>query len=187
MGSRCLIAKVERDGRGRYILLNHMSSPDYAGRMLLEHYQDEDKLDRLLDHGSIGFIAPNPEEVEGHHVVDDHEWEYCRPTEFEGGTEQFFGAAHMLGPEWIYCWTPDGWAAAQVTGEGIPGNYHGNLRIMTPLQFEDWYDTNQEPLWVQWRQRCHEEQIPRSLSEVVQEYEESESRREAEQEIADGA
>ena len=173
MGSRCLIAKVENNGRGRYITLNHGGTPEDAGRILLEHYQDGEKLNQLLDHGDTGYIDPDPEEIEGHHVADDHEWEQCCPKEFEGGTQEIFGAAHMLGPEWIYCWTPGGWIAAKVLRAGIPESFFGKLRTLTPQQFQYWYDHNKEPQWIEWRHRCQEEQIPRPMYEVIQSYEDN--------------
>ena len=171
MGSRCLIAKVENDGRGRYIALNHGSAPDDAGRILLEYYQDEENIDRLLEHGDTGHIDPDPDNVEAHHIIDEQPWEHCRPQEFEGGTQTLFGVAYMLGPEWIYCWTPDGWAAAKVLRAGIPDNFFSNLPTMTPTQFQDWYDHNQEPEWMEWRHRCAQNQTPRPLYDIIQEFE----------------
>ena len=173
MGSRCLIAKVERNGSGRYITLNHGGTPDNAGRTLLEHYRHEENINRLLEHGDTGHIDPNPDKVKGHHITNEEPWENCRPKEFDGGTQTLFGATYMLVPEWIYCWTPDGWAATKVLISGIPQNFFENLRVMTPMQFQDWYDHNQEPEWTKWRIRCQEEQIPRSLHEIIRNYEES--------------
>ena len=120
MAHRAYIAKVERDGSGRYIYLGHSSYPTGAGAILLEHYQDPDKTDALISMGSIPQVAPELHDVEPYYPHDDREWQGNQPVPFTGGTDTFFLSAYMPGPEWLYAWTPDGWLAAPVRSHDMP-------------------------------------------------------------------
>ena len=168
MGTRGQIAKIERDGSGRYVYLGHAAQPAGAGTILLEHYQDPALLDALLDLGSMPYIAPDPAEVKPYVDDDDKDWRSCAPIRFTGGTDAFFLRPRMLAPEWLYAWTPDGWLAAPVQRD-MPRDYMTKLSDLTPDDFQDWFDHNQSPEWQEWRAGCRQYQQPRPLATVIRE------------------
>ena len=63
MAHRGYIAKVERDGSGRYIYLGHGSNPIDTDQVLLHHYQEPERIDALLNLGSIPYIEPEPDQI----------------------------------------------------------------------------------------------------------------------------
>ena len=180
MAHRGYIAKAEPDGSGRYVYLGHNSYPSGAGEILLRHYQEPGKVDALLNLGSITNLAPDPADVSSYHGSHDEEWEDCKPVAFHGGTGAFFLQVYLPNPEWLYCWTPDGWLAAPVQSHDIPKDYIEHITIMEPSAFEDWFDNNQQPEWVRWRAVCRDRQQPKPLLTVIQEYAAEMARREAE-------
>ena len=52
----CLIAKKERDNTVRAIISCPNSSLPLIGNVLYQHYQDQNKIDLLLEHGDIQFL-----------------------------------------------------------------------------------------------------------------------------------
>lgn len=171
MATRGYLAKIERDGSGRHVYIGHSSYPHTTGKTLLQHYQDPDKVDRLLDLGAFGYIEPDPADILPYYRNDDHDWEHCRPVSFTGGTDHFFLTPQILGPEWLYAWTPDGWLASPVQREDMPDNFFTQLSRLTPEQFQDWFDNNQEPGWIAWRKLARARQEPRPLLTVIEEWE----------------
>jgi hypothetical protein len=67
MSTRSMIAKKLPDGRFRAIYSHWDGYPSHNGRILLEHYSDSAKLDRLLDLGNISVLR---EEVGEKHDFD---------------------------------------------------------------------------------------------------------------------
>ena len=181
MACRGYIAKVEPDGSGRYVYLGNQSYPSHAGETLLRHYQEPEKVEALLNLGSICKLRPETKDVETYHDHWNDSWDNCAPTPFHGGTDTFFLNVYQPGPEWLYCWTPDGWLASAVKCHDIPPSFvsHATAR-MTPEAFEHWFDHNQDPEWVQWRAACRERQQPRPLLEVIQNYATELAQRQAE-------
>ena len=170
MGSRAHIAKIEKDGSGRYIYLGHGCYPDDAGMILLEHYQEESKIERLIAKGSIPHVDTEIEDTYSYYDDGYEEWENNKPTEFNGGTQQFFEHPYIPSEEWLYAWTPDGWFAAQVTNERPPQNFHQKLATLEPEQFQHWFDNNQEPEWIEWRSRTIKSQRPQPLYKIIETY-----------------
>ena len=170
MATRGQIAKVENDATGRYIYLSHASHPSESGSILLEHYQDPAKVDQLLDLGSIPYIEDEIEDIMPYYGIDSDTWEDCRATEFTGGTDAYFLRPWILAPEWLYCWTPDGWLASPVERCHLPRNFMTQLSVLSPEEFQDWFDNNQEPEWIAWRALCTEYQQPKPLATVIEEH-----------------
>lgn len=168
MATRGQIAKIERDGSGRHIYLGHRSHPSHSGTVLLEHYQDPEKVDALLDLGAIPYVEPNLADITP----------YCQDyhldrgdnaaTRFTGGTNAYFLQPWMLAPEWLYAWTPDGWLAAPVERDP-PRNFYSQNSRLSLEDFKEWFDNNEEPQWVTWRRRCREYQQPRPLETLIRE------------------
>ena len=169
MGSRALIAKLERNGIGRSIYLGHGCYPDDAGIMLLEHYSEPEAVEALISRGDVCQLDTNIRDTIFYFQDYQHDWSYCRPTTFENGTEEFFSYAHQLGPEWLYAWTPDGWLAAKADRDP-PENYLEKITQMPPEAFQDWFDNNQEPAWVEWRRQAKENQRPQPLATIIKQY-----------------
>ena len=60
MATRAVIGKLQKDGSGiKAIYLHSDGYLEHAGRILNEHYQDESKVDELLEHGDISFLNEN--------------------------------------------------------------------------------------------------------------------------------
>ena len=58
MASRAIIGKVDRQGNVQAIYLGYGCYPDAAGAMLLDHYSDEELIDRLIGSGATARLAP---------------------------------------------------------------------------------------------------------------------------------
>lgn len=173
MGSRAFIAKIERDGSGRYIPL-HSCYPNDAGTILLEHYSEPDEVGALITEGEVCLLGTSIQESIFYYREYDDERADCSPITFENGTEEFFTHAYLFGPEWLYAWTPDGWLAAK-TNRTLPYNFLEKLDEMQPAAFQDWFDNNQEPAWVEWRRQVRETQRPQPLANIIKQYAESNS------------
>ena len=58
MATRAIIAKL--DDKGVKAIYNHSDGYlEHAGRILAEHYKDENKVDELLAHGDVSIIDEN--------------------------------------------------------------------------------------------------------------------------------
>ena len=99
VASRAIIGKVDRQGNGQAIFLGHGCYPDDAGAMLLQHYSEEESIDRLIGSGAITRLAPTPENSITHFRHYNQLWERCRPCAFRGGTARFFANYWSTGPE----------------------------------------------------------------------------------------
>ena len=168
MGSMGYIAMIDRDGTGRYVYLGHACYPDKAGIILLEHYSEMDTIRELIDRGSISGLWPSIQETDFHHLKYDDNWERCKPLPLQNGTEEFFGRIYDRGPEWLYAWTPDGWFAAMCDRD--PPESWRQMDRMTPAEYQDWLDNNQEQEWVAWRARARLNQRPRPLLQMIEKY-----------------
>ena len=112
MATRAIIGKVDRRGDGQAIYLGHDGDPNVAGATLLQHYSDEQRVDRLIILGSVTWLEPTPEESISYFRDHAQPWENCQPYAFSGGTDRFFAHYWGPGPEWLYVWTPDGWLSS---------------------------------------------------------------------------
>ena len=61
MAIRAMIGKVDRQGNGQAIYLGHDGCPDQAGDALLQHYSEEERIDRLISRGYVTWLKPTPE------------------------------------------------------------------------------------------------------------------------------
>ena len=126
------IARVHPDGSGQSIYI-HFGDPIENAGFLLEHYQTAAQVQALLDLGSVSSIGPIVgDRVDfyagicdgtmrdvlclAYHRDRNDPWERCRPQPFTGGLEGFRQAASALS-EWLYAYTPDGWAACRAEPE----------------------------------------------------------------------
>ena len=59
MATRSTIAKLGKDGIIKAVYCHHDGYLEWNGKMLNEHYQDENKVDELLAHGDISSLNKN--------------------------------------------------------------------------------------------------------------------------------
>ncbi len=169
MGSRAHIGKIHPDGQVEYVYLGHGCYPDDAGIILLENYREEEQADALIRGGSIVNLGPDEKRTGRYHLTHWDDWEDSAPVVMQGGSEAFFGTLNIPGPEWLYAWTPDGWLTAPADCHP-PDGWWKNLAVMSPQEYQDWFDHNQQPEWVEWRERAREKQRPRPLIHVITQY-----------------
>ena len=124
--SRAHIVRIRPDGSGQFIYL-HYGEPLEYGTILLEHYQTDAQVQSLIDLGDLSSIGPiigeqvdfnawvgpnslNPTQCLAFHRDRNDPWERCRPRQLTGGLDQFLQES-TIGAEWLYAYTPDGWAS----------------------------------------------------------------------------
>lgn len=64
MGAPCVIAMRNGEDLYRWIFSPYDGNIQSAGRMLFDHYDTREKVERLLDNGDIDLLAPAVEECE---------------------------------------------------------------------------------------------------------------------------
>ena len=169
MGSRAYIAKIERDGTGEFLYLGHGCYPDDAGRILLEHYSEESSIETLMALGCVSTLGENVKDSIFYHRDYREDWDSCQPAPLSNGTDDLFGKPYHPGVEWLYCWPPDGWLAARVECEP-PSDYFKKCGSLSPEYLQHWFDHNPQPEWVAWRKRVVQNQRPRPLTAIIEEY-----------------
>lgn len=60
MSTHCLVAKMNKDGSIDAIYVHFDGYLEEAGRILCEYYEDEQKVNDLLNLGDLSFIGPVP-------------------------------------------------------------------------------------------------------------------------------
>lgn len=80
MSTRCMIGKVEENGKIRCIYCHHDGYPDGVGQTLVDFY-DESNIDELLDLGDLSSLGNNPMTVSDYWTSDDP---YVRDQAFSG-------------------------------------------------------------------------------------------------------
>jgi len=58
MSTRCNIGILENNGTVTYIYCHHGGEPNDVGRLLLKHYNTEEKLRELISLGAISTLGP---------------------------------------------------------------------------------------------------------------------------------
>lgn len=115
MSTRSNIAKLNEDGTSTLIYCHSDGYPSYNGRILLEHYTTDQKVDELLALGDISSLGP-----EIGVKIDFNDWEagrnQCRAygrdrgeTEVEARTISFTSEAHLCEQEYLYLWKNGEW------------------------------------------------------------------------------
>jgi hypothetical protein len=68
MATRSHIGMLQENGEIQFIYCHWDGYPSHNGQILLDHYQDEEKVKSLLELGSISVLAPrvHPDEGEEH-------------------------------------------------------------------------------------------------------------------------
>ena len=159
MNNRAIVGKVDPQGIGLAVYLGHRGEPDAAGPVLLEHYSEPDSIDRLIERGSIAWLAETPEQSVSYHRGYGFCWPRCRPFEFEGGTDQFFRIYWNAMAEWLYVWTPDGWLASPAMPGAPPPSYFERPLVKERM--------DADPEWQEWLRLTRECQRPLPLQRLI--------------------
>ena len=103
--ARANIARIRPDGSGHFIYL-HYGEPLEYGSILLDHYQDEAKIQALMDLGALSTLGPDigqPVDFDtavysqslreaqclAYHRDWAEPWEDCQPKQLTGGLDEF--------------------------------------------------------------------------------------------------
>ena len=111
MSTRCLICKKLPDGKVRGIYCHHDGNLRWVGRMLLDCYTDEKKIDELLNLGAISSLGKTPDHADGTEAFQrdlGRSAEGNRAFVREAGREVETGGDI----EYVYLWRGDGWYCA---------------------------------------------------------------------------
>ena len=109
MGTRSLIGKRLPDGQVRHIYVHWDGYPSHNGAILQEHYQDETKIDALLDEGAASSLAP---EIGEAHDFDDRPDNWCTFYARDRGEEKEDCEAQTLSYE-DYLGNKSQWGGAE--------------------------------------------------------------------------
>jgi hypothetical protein len=119
MSTRSLICRLTRDGFSEPpiegVYCHWDGYPSNNGRLLLDHYQDEEKLKRLLELGSLSFLQAEIGQKHGFGKALDEHPDWClfygrdrEETEgigkmtFKGDDESVLEQAKKCGCEYVY-------------------------------------------------------------------------------------
>jgi hypothetical protein len=72
MATRCRIGLMLEDGTIKHSYCHWDGYPEGVGETLVQHYSDLEKINELLTHGDMSFLAPNIN-PEGEHNFDNPE------------------------------------------------------------------------------------------------------------------
>lgn len=121
MSTNAIIAKKLPDNRYKGILLHWDGYPRWAGKILSEHYKDEDKIDKLLKLGNISSLAPeidpDPDLPHGFYPVKAQANAVLAFLRDRGESNQeaqeFFSKHYLKGhfscAEYLYIWENGEW------------------------------------------------------------------------------
>ena len=107
-----------KDGRFRSIYVHWDGHIEWVGRLLLENYTEQDKIEKLLSLGSISILAPSIECPEGHTFdspIDGYTIAYYRDRDRAWGMYHTIvedtraGCLRKNGQEYNYFWDGEKW------------------------------------------------------------------------------
>ena len=133
MGTRCVIAKEQPDGGFRAIICAMDGNPEQAGMKLLQFYQDQDRIDRLLELGNISSLGASPDEPVDYRGLIGKEVEEMFQTINDRclvfpdglwveekldsrGHEEFRGRMEHSGAQYAYIYGECGWTLSEPPG-----------------------------------------------------------------------
>lgn len=79
MSTRSRIGIEREDGTVESIYCHFDGYPAHVGKMLLEHYQDGEKIEELLKLGNISSLGAEISEVDAYHRDHKEDWVSTRP------------------------------------------------------------------------------------------------------------
>lgn len=113
MSTRCYIVKKIDEEFYLYNYIHHDGYPSYVGRILLECYNTEEKVDKLfLNSSGFSCLEENPDNLEPYETAFR-----CMPeSDFEQPITNLFDAV-----DYVYIWKNGKW---YITGSCYMGNYY---------------------------------------------------------------
>lgn len=110
MGTPCIIAKRDGEDSYRWIFSPYDGNVQSVGRVLYDHYDTSERVERLLDNGDIDLLAPTVEE--------------CEPLSGESprysGGRGSGGELPMFGELHVYVWRDGlGWGCKPMLWETV--------------------------------------------------------------------
>lgn len=136
MSTRCLIGKVEKNGKIRAIYCHHDGYLDGVGQTLVDYYNDESTIDELLDLGDLSVLGETPDTIPEYWTSDDTEvqakmssGEFCVSYRDRGESNidakeydserDYYKAANFLWAEYIYLFKNDRWYTFNVISDEL--------------------------------------------------------------------
>ena len=148
MGTRSYIGIERDDGSVTYIYCHWDGYPSHNGAVLLEHYSDAERLDRLLALGDISSLAArlDPTQTSLHGFGSDSEdgvvvayhrergekWDGVKPKEAASMTD----IPQNHGAQFIYVWRP-----ADASGDRVAS---GICKAHWMYASQDWSEVDQD-------------------------------------------
>lgn len=74
MSTRCYIGKLNPDDSISAVYCHWDGYPEWVGKILTDHYTDEEKLDKLLELGQVSSLGP---EIGEKHDFNDRNDNFC--------------------------------------------------------------------------------------------------------------
>ena len=122
MGTRSLIGKQLKDGSILGVYCHYDGYPEYNGRMLRDHFDTADKVNKLIDGGDMSCTWTNagwnnetlPESGPLHYTARGESIESNQPRLYKDLNEFLTAADDNYGAEYTYHFTNAGWVCHDV-------------------------------------------------------------------------
>lgn len=120
MATRSIITARVSDGTWLTIYCHFDGYPSHNGRILLEHYTDQSKVDALMNLGDLSALGASPDKPDGQHSFENPVKGYCVAYGRDRGEEgakarKCDTAAESIreigrcGQEFAYLWDGERW------------------------------------------------------------------------------
>lgn len=108
MATRCAIGRKLEDGTIEAIYCHFDGYPEHTGKLLVERYNTEEKVEGLLKLGDISVLKGNLSETIAYHRDCNEDWEDVAPKTFESFKE-FHNWGRDIWAEFFYLLDEEGW------------------------------------------------------------------------------
>ena len=122
MATRGLIGKMLKDGSILAVYGHYDNYPEYNGRILRDHYNTADKVNKLIDGGDMSCTWTNagwknetlPESGPLHYTSRGESIESNQPQLYKDLNEFLQAADDNYGAEYTYHYTSEGWVCHDI-------------------------------------------------------------------------
>lgn len=108
MSTRSYISRLNENGSVTGIYCHHDGYPDGVGKMLNEHYTNEDKIDALMSLGDLSALGPGINDGTIAYARDRNE-DLNPPATYTTVSEMKKVVWKELGAEYSYVWDGKSW------------------------------------------------------------------------------
>ena len=128
---RCMVGYINRDGTGAITYVHNDGQPqEGVGATLQWHWQDDDMVQALVDHGDISVLR-DATSLDDVRYYDDNDFYPLKLS--AGDTPVFERDWHEAASAWyVYLLTPDGWFVKRETGSDSVRTNEGQKRFKCP-------------------------------------------------------